>query len=256
MSDAPTRLAAVIEYHGASFAGSQTQPKLPTVQGCLENALGIVARLPVKAYPCGRTDSGVHATGWVAHFDWPETPSAKLPFQLTALLPKAMSVREIRRVPADFHARFRAFSRTYEYSLHQGRRPLLSDRSWSLPRLPDLDALREHASLLLGRHDFSALARESAREVNPICTLASVEWLVPEPGCYLLRVEGDRFLHNMIRAMVGTMVYLAVQSDASGRWTAILASRDRSQAGRTAPACGLCLVHVGYPDWDDYEILS
>lgn len=243
------RWALGIEYDGAAFKGWQSQSAGAGVQDALEAALARVAGEPVRVHAAGRTDAGVHATGQVVHFDCraPRPPRAWV-LGTNSLAPEAVAVRWARPVAPDFHARFSALSRRYRYRiLNREVRPALDAGrvAWVRGTL-DHAAMHEAAQQLLGEHDFSAFRAAQCQSRTPMRYVSEI--LVRRRGdMVIVDIEANAFLHNMVRAIVGSLITVGSgQRDAA--WLGeVLASRDRGRAGPTAPACGLCLVGVRYP---------
>lgn len=240
-----------IEYVGTDWHGWQIQPSHPTIQGAIETALQTALREPVNVVGSGRTDTGVHASGQVAHvaIDGP-VDTYKILGSLRGLLPRSIAVRSIRPVHDAFHARFDARSRQYRYRL--GTIPFAIDESirWYLRPAPDIDRMNEAAFHLLGKHDFDSFCRTQSETENRVCTVEHAAWTpVPDhEGKLDFVIRADRFLHGMVRAIVGTLVEIGQDKRAVEDITTILAARDRTHAGFAAPAHGLMLEKVGYPD--------
>ena len=251
----PHALAITVAYRGAGFAGFARQPGQRTVQGCLENALGIIVRREIDIAVAGRTDAGVHALGQVVSFAATgcEPGDAALMRSLNALAGEGIAVRGLRRARAGFSARFDAVSREYRYRIATGTVPplFLGDVAWWTRGL-DVEAMREGAAHLAGEHDFrsfcvtdSAVGKRTFRRVDEI-EVYEEEQLGERH--IVVRVVGNAFLHSMVRVIVGTLVEVgAGRRDPS--WVAdALAACQRSAAGQTAPALGLTLWKVEYPD--------
>ncbi len=224
------------------------QPDAPTVQGELERALGRVCGEPVRVVGAGRTDAGVHATGQVISFRGATgLDDVTLARAVNALLPDDIALSSLERVGDDFHARFSATSRAYEYRLRTGseRRPLERAREHWSPRPLDLDAMRAAARSLLGRRDFSAFAagEGGAR------TIRRADWR-REGSLLRFQIEADAFLRGMVRAIVGTLLWVGRGKMGVDEFARIVAAGDRSAAGPSAPAHGLCLVAVQYGGGD------
>ena len=241
-----------IEYDGGPFRGWQVQPGQPTVQGALEQALAVVLRAPVGVVGSGRTDTGVHARGQVAHFETeqPVDPH-RLQRSLAGLLPSSVVVLRVEQVPDGFHARYSATERRYRYHVACGPRALDAHLRWTLrPALlpADFERMNAAAGLLLGRHDFDSFCRTQSATVNRVCTVTHAAW-TPDAraGDWTFEIAADRFLHGMVRAIVGTLVEVGRGRRAPESLSGVLAATDRRAAGQAAPAHGLVLERVTYP---------
>lgn len=238
-----------IEYLGTDWFGWQIQPDHPTVQGAIETALETVLRRRITIVGSGRTDTGVHASGQVAHMSLEEAID---PFRLRAsvngLLPSSIAVPNIRQVRDDFHARYDARSRQYRYRI--GARPFAIDHPirWHVKPAPDLNMMNEAAQLLLGTHDFSSFCRTQSETENRVCTVDTASWSFTPAGHADFVIRADRFLHGMVRAIVGTLVEVGHGKRLPGNISEILSARDRTVAGFAAPPGGLMLEKVEYPD--------
>lgn len=246
------RLAMGVQYDGTAFHGWQFQrqaPHLPTIQGALEAALSHIANEPITSICAGRTDSGVHALAQVIHFD---TTAHRTAYDwmagVNAKLPPAIAVQWVKPVSIDFHARFSARARSYRYIIYQNRaRQALMRQCATWVKTPlDVPAMQQAAQLLIGTHDFSALrsshcqANNAIRQVSLSSISAQGPWLIYE-------VSANAFLHHMVRNIVGTLLVVGRREQPPAWVSKVLASRDRCQAGVTAPPQGLCLRDVCYP---------
>ncbi len=235
-----------IEYDGSDFHGWQVQPDLRTVQGELERGLQTIVNHEVKLVGSGRTDVGVHALGQTANFRTESGLDGKAMLRaLNGVLPRDILVKGVREVEDGFNARFSAKSRMYRYRIFPGRTAVLRRYVWEVLYRLSREKMTEAARFVLGKHDFSSFCvAESVKDDNT-CRVKSAEWQSCD-GELVFTIEADRFLHSMVRSLVGTLVevgrgYLSV-SDLGE----ILKVKDRTQAGPTAPACGLYLVEVKY----------
>ena len=238
----------ILEYDGSRYAGWQRQPDQPTIQDAVETALFQLTQQAVSVVGAGRTDSGVHALGQVASFrsnrDWTAREWTR---GFNARLPPDIAVRAAAIVPDEFHARYAARGKLYEYRiLNRPDRPTI-DRAylWHVHKPLDDKAMDQAARHLIGSHDFSSFEGSLTDNEDPVCHLQQLE--VSRRGD-LLQIEAyaDRFLKHMVRAIVGTLVEIGLGTRAAASIADILASRDRTAAGRTAPAHGLFLVRVDY----------
>jgi tRNA pseudouridine38-40 synthase len=246
-------LKLTLAYDGTDFVGWQRQAEGTSIQGLLEDALARFEGAPVTVHGAGRTDAGVHALAQVASVSLtashhPDTMQRAL----NAVLPPDVRVLQIAEEAADFHARFSAIGKTYEYRIVNAPfvSPFVRRYVWHVPGRLDLDAMRESASILTGTHDFAAFQGVGSAVSHTTRTIRRIEWHPGEGSCrpLAIRFDGNGFLRHMVRNIVGTLV-----DTGAGRWPAdrvrvILESRDRARAGQTAPACGLFLVSVEYPE--------
>jgi len=239
-----------LEYDGTSFYGWQLQAEGRTVQGALEEALHRATGQAVRVTGASRTDSGVHAEGQVAHFDTESRLSAgEFLAALNYWLPNDVSVLDCREASMSFNARYSASSKLYRYRLLLGpvRRPLRDRFVVRVWQPLDLEAMRACSAMLLGPHDFASFATEHGDGESGVRNVLRSE-LVEAADELRYFVEANGFLYNMVRAIVGTLLMVGRNSLAPADFAAILGSRDRKAAGPTAPARGLTLVRVNYPD--------
>lgn len=247
------RLAFLIEYNGKRLCGSQYQKGVRTVQAELEGALSTYARQPVSVILAGRTDSGVHAAGQVAHADWPAAPAPdlnRLTWALNGIMADDVSVACAQVVPEDFHARFSALSRHYAYRIlnRDQRSALLRDTHYFVPARLDLEAIATACSFLVGQHDFRAFKSSNSDTVTSQCRVSRAELLNLGEGVLEFRISANHFVYNMVRIIVGTLIEIGLGKKRPEVMAMALAEQDRSLAGPTAPAWGLCLESVTYPD--------
>ncbi|MFQ5868539.1 MAG: tRNA pseudouridine(38-40) synthase TruA [Candidatus Zixiibacteriota bacterium] len=239
-------LKLTIEYDGTDFAGWQTQPNERTVQGEIEKVLTTILGKKIELVGSGRTDSGVHAFGQIANFKvGGEIDPAKLLHSLNSMLPNDVVIRELSEVPEDFHARYSAISRIYSYRIHLGRSALNHRHVWELPYDLGLEELKWCAEVIRGEHDFTSFCVAKSQKDDCSCEVLVADW--KKVGRELLfHIEADRFLHTMVRSLVGTMVEVGRGFLPKEQFREILELEDRTKAGPTAPAKGLCLVAVRY----------
>lgn len=243
------RIAIEIQYDGTNFNGWQFQNGGRTVQGEIEGALQVLLREKIRVVAAGRTDSGVHALGQVAHFNLPaDIGLQRLCIGLNGILPRDVAVRNAFQVADDFHARFSAVERTYQYVIynHHSRSPFAMHRAmWVRQRL-DCDYLRSAAGLLVGEMDFSSFCKKrESKHVNTVRRIVSID-IVKDGDLIRLVITGNAFLHNMVRIIVGTLVEMNTSSADPGLIAEIIAKQDRDSSGITAPPYGLYLLKIAY----------
>lgn len=244
------RIVLAVEYDGSQFSGWQRQssPELATVQGSLEEALSQIADRPIQVNCAGRTDAGVHATCQVVHFDSAIDRGEKAWTQgVNSLLPASVRVLWSKRVAEDFHARFSALHRRYMYIVYRRKTAsaLLAGQLTHSYESLDLDAMNRACDSLLGEQDFSVFRAAGCQSRSPFRNIQHARWF--ETGPFLVfDVQANAFLQHMVRNMVGSLMAVG-RADQPPEWlAAIIASKDRTQAGITAPATGLYLMEVGY----------
>jgi len=244
--EAERTLKLVLEYDGTEFSGWQVQRNRRTVQGVLQEVLGGLLGELVRVIGAGRTDAGVHALGQVAHFRTHNPmPTWRIWRALDGLLPEDIAVREVAEAPPDFHARFSAKARRYRYCIYLRRRALGRQYGWLVPYKIDLARMGEAAGAILGRHDFRAFCIAASVPEPPFCTVSEATWTEGEDGLYF-DIVADRFLHSMVRLLVGTMLEIGrgkLPPEVVGE---ALTLGDRGIVGPSAPAHGLCLMEVRY----------
>ncbi|WP_420320046.1 tRNA pseudouridine(38-40) synthase TruA [Flagellimonas sp.] len=236
-------------YFGKAYHGWQNQPNAITVQEVLEKALSTLLRERIELVGAGRTDSGVHAKEMFAHFDVEENANAEeLLYRLNAFLPEDIAVQNIRKVSAEAHARFDAVERTYEYWIVQEKNPFYSDFAHFVKLPLDVDAMNQSAKYLLDHKDFECFSKSNTDVKTFLCDVKSAFWEIRSDKL-VFTISADRFLRNMVRAVVGTLLDVGLGKMKPGEIKAILQSKDRGKAGVSVPAKGLYLTKVSYPKW-------
>jgi tRNA pseudouridine38-40 synthase len=222
------------------------------VQTDLESAFSILARTPVRVILSGRTDSGVHATGMVGHFEWGDTELdiGKFVRAANGILKRDIAVKRAKVVPDTFHSRFSAISRQYVYRILNGRErsPLLKDTHYFLVQPLDLKPMIDGASQILGEHDFGSFRSTNADKTSTLCNVTRSEFLNLGEGQLEFYIAADHFVYNMVRIIVGTLVEIGLGKRAPETVREALLTSDRNLAGPTAPPWGLTLQSVMYPD--------
>ena len=242
------RYFITFSYNGTDFHGSQTQPNGNTVQAEMEAAFATILREPVALTFAGRTDAGVHAEKMVAHFDWTKALPANMDGRLNRLLPDSIAVQAIQRVTDDAHARFDATSRTYHYRITTRKDPFTNQfRTRVAPGL-DMKAMNEAARLLLGQQDFASFCRTHTDVKTTICDVREARWVQENEHEAYFVITADRFLRKMVRAVVGTLFEVGKGKMTADEFAQVIAAKDRCQAGHSAPAEGLALIEITYPN--------
>jgi len=235
-------------YFGKSYHGWQRQPNAISVQEVLEEVFSTLTGDEKFLVAAGRTDTGVHAKQMYAHFESDKIEdTVDLVFRLNSFLPEDISVKRILEVPAEAHARFNATERTYEYWLVQQKNPFYSDTAHYVNRQLDVQKMNKVAKMMLEYTDFECFSKSQTDVKTYLCDLKKAKWQATE-DCLVFSITADRFLRNMVRAVVGTLLEVGL-----GKWTIddvkyILESKDRSKAGTSVPAKGLYLVDIKYPE--------
>ncbi len=238
-----------LRYDGGAYCGWQRQPGVPTVQRTLEQALATLLREPVETTGAGRTDTGVNASYYVAHFDvsQPVADPPQLLRKLDFMLPGDIAVSSVTPVADDAHARFDAREREYRYFLSPHKNPFTRHASWQYYVPLDVDRMNEAAAVLLEFDDFTSFAKLNSNNKTNRCRIMQAGWTVDAQDVLCFTIRADRFLRNMVRSVVGTLVDVGRGRYTPDDFRAIVASRDLSRSSAGAPAQGLFLSDVRYP---------
>lgn len=237
-----------LSFDGTKFHGWQIQKNANSVQGELNDALQTLFRNPIETTGCGRTDTGVHAKMFYAHFDSEEINDvAALQNKLNALLPFEIAVEAIFKVENDHHARFTAKSRTYEYHIINRKDPFCIGKAWYNLNCPEIEQLNKFVVLLQEYSDFTSFSKSNTQTFTNNCKIMHAEWTTGKNGHKIFTIQADRFLRNMVRAIVGTLIMSAEKNLNEDQFRKILESKSRSEAGVSVPAHGLFLTNVEYP---------
>lgn len=237
-----------LSYNGKEYFGWQRQPKQNSVQQEIEVALSkLLSNQPVQVVGCGRTDTGVHAKQYFLHVDLPPIESKEhLIFKLNRMLPDSITIHRINEVDQELHARFNAISRTYRYFIHLKKDPFINELSWYYPQSLNFDKMNEAAAILLGKQDFTSLSKLHTDVKTNICTVTKAHWVKQNDLEWYFEISADRFLRNMVRATVGTLLEVGLgKMDALG-FKAVLEAKDRGAAAISVPAHGLFLWEISY----------
>lgn len=256
------RYSIRLSYNGAAYNGWQIQTAGETIQGSLQRALSILAGRHISVTGAGRTDAGVNAVNYVAHFDMDEGPGLEpgvLRYKLNAILGKGITVHEVAPAADDFHARFSACSREYKYLLHRKKDPFMDAFSWYCGYSLDVGAMNEAALFLEGTHDFRCFEKKGGNNRTSVCTVSGAVWRTytpahvmelgypASPGDYLVfTIRADRFLRNMVRAIVGSLIDVGRGKESPGWIKSLVESGTRSDAGESVPGHALFLTGVEY----------
>ena len=246
-----------LSYDGTGYHGWQVQPNGVSVQEVLQKALSTLLRQPTEVTGAGRTDAGVHASMMVAHFDWPaahegegceEAPldCTQLTYKLNRLLPPAVAVQAVRPVGPEMHARFSATRRTYHYYIHTRKDPFLRGYSWQVNVPLDFALMNEAAQVLLEYSDFTSFSKTGTDVKTNICQLTEARWEQLKPGEWRFTVSANRFLRNMVRAIVGTLVEVGRHRMTISQMRHAIEAKDRQRAGESVPGHALYLTNIEY----------
>lgn len=236
-----------ISYNGKGYCGWQRQLQQLSVQQVLEETLSTILREDIKIVGAGRTDTGVHAKQLFAHFDSKGMEiNDELLFRINSFLPKDISVRNIYKVQDNAHARFDALKRDYEYRIFIGKDPFSQDFAYQIYKRPDVEKMNKAAEFLLVYKDFQCFSRTNSDVKTYNCKIERAFWK-EENGFLIFTISADRFLRNMVRAIVGTLLDVGFGKTSIEDFQGILHSKDRSEAGASAPAHGLFLKQISYP---------
>lgn len=236
-----------LAYKGTRFHGWQVQPNAISVQENLEKCLSTITRESIAVTGCGRTDTGVHARYFVAHFD-SEKQNLDHPdfvYKLNSFLDKDITLFRISKVAAEAHARFDAISRTYQYFIHLHKDPFKAETSWFFFRQPNLEKMNEASGILFEYTDFTSFSKLHTDVKTNNCKIYRAEW-TQENGAIIFTVQADRFLRNMVRALVGTILEVGLGKITLDDFREIIEKKDRNEAGLSVPAQGLFLTDVEY----------
>lgn len=246
-----------LSYDGTGYHGWQVQPNGASVQEVLQKALSTLLRQPTEVTGAGRTDAGVHASMMVAHFDWPaahegegceEMPldCTQLTYKLNRLLPPDVAVQAVRPVGPEMHARFSATRRTYHYYIHTRKDPFLRGYSWQVNVPLDFALMNEAAQVLLEYSDFTSFSKTGTDVKTNICQLTEARWEQLKPGEWRFTVSANRFLRNMVRAIVGTLVEVGRHRMTISQMRHAIEAKDRQRAGESVPGHALYLTNIEY----------
>lgn len=250
-----TRYFIQLAYDGGAFHGWQIQPNASSVQDTLQRALTTMLRQEINIVGCGRTDAGVHASYFVAHFDAVpfNIPVGDLAFKLNRFLPSSITVRTVFPVSGEDHARFSPVARTYHYVITQKKSPFLKDYAYFYPYSLDIDLMNKAANAMLNYTDFTSFSKLHTDVKTNNCDLMKARWY-QQGDLLVFEVQADRFLRNMVRAIVGTLMEVGRGKANIEDVCRIIEAKDRGAAGASAEGQGLFLTHVQYADHLDAKL--
>ena len=239
-----------LTYKGTSYNGWQIQNNAPSVQQTLQDALSTLLRCPIQVVGAGRTDTGVHAAYYVAHFDVEDSipDTSAFTYHLNRLLPADIAVFSATHVPDEAHARFDAVAREYTYHILPYKNPFRQKTTWQYSVPLDRPKMNEAATLLLDYKDFTTFSKLHSNNKTNLCRIEQAIWTQEEDGELIFTIRADRFLRNMVRSIVGTLVEVGRGKRDVTDFRAAIESLDRSRAGSSAPAQGLFLSDIRYPE--------
>ncbi len=237
-------------YLGSEHHGWQVQENSKSIQGDTEDAFSILLGEKIRLTGAGRTDTGVHAREFYAHFDASIDPELlqkmELVYKVNRILPHTIAIYGIHTVSPRAHARFDATDRTYHYIICTRKDPFYHGRAWIFERPLDISKMQDASDLLLKNDDFGSFARSNTQVKTNICSVYEAKWDKQE-HLLVFRIKADRFLRNMVRSIVGTLVDTGLGKLSTNDFSRIIEARDRRRAGYSAPACGLYLMKISYP---------
>jgi tRNA pseudouridine38-40 synthase len=234
-------------YNGTHYHGWQTQPNAKTVQETLTHVLTTILDSKIQLMGAGRTDTGVHAMQMFAHFDYDlQVDDSKIIHNLNAMLPNDIVVFDIFEVKFDAHARFDATARTYQYHINDQKKAFSNDLSWYFSKKLDVDLMNQAAKLLIYHLDFECFSKTNTDVNTFICHVSEAFWET-QNNDLVFTITADRFLRNMVRAIVGTLLNVGLHKISLTEFVEILHSKDRKKAGFSVPAHGLFLTKIAYP---------
>ncbi len=241
------RYKITIIYDGTDFCGWQTQPDVRTVQDVMENRLSIILGEDTAVYGASRTDAGVHAVGQVAHFDALEKYRPEiLKRRLNSFLPDDIAISKIEVVDNSFSARYSSKWKLYKYWIHLEKDPLKRRYSWYFNRKVDIELLNKLVRLIIGEHNFGGFAKQIPASKSTICHISDARWCSSDNSSLYFEVKGNRFIHTMIRSLVGAMLDTVKESLKFSQFDEILRAGDRIHQFETAPPDGLFLIKIEY----------
>ncbi len=235
-----------LSYNGKNYHGWQVQPEAITVQGTVNRAISTILQENISVIGAGRTDAGVHASQMFAHFDTDKIIDENFSYKLNAILPNDIVIIKTKQVSLDAHARFDAINRSYEYHIWLGRNPFLLDTTWQLQyQNIDVTAMNQAARILFEYEDFECFSKVKTDVNTFICKITQAVWKY-DKNKLTFYISADRFLRNMVRAIVGTLLEVGLGKKSIENFREVIESKNRCKAGTSVPAKGLFLTNVSY----------
>ena len=242
-----SRFFIQLKYKGTNYHGWQVQPNANSVQAEINLALSTLLQKDIVVTGAGRTDTGVHATEFYAHFEVDELLDLEhICYKLNCILPKDISIVQLFKVRDDDHARFSAIERTYEYWITKTKNPFLVDGAYFFSQELNITKMNEAAQLLIQKADFSCFSKSNTDTFTNDCTITKAIW-EEKNDLIIFTISADRFLRNMVRAVVGTLIEVGLEKIEPQEIINIIVSKDRNKAGTSVPAHGLYLTKINYP---------
>ena len=244
------RFFITLSYNGKNYCGWQIQPNAISVQQTLQESLSTILRKKIDVVGAGRTDSGVHARNMIAHFDWDNDAfdTQDLAVKLDRFLPKDIAIQSIKEVVPNAHARFDAIARIYSYRVTLYKDPFLHEFKHRVYFTPDIELMNHLCTVLLNTADFTSFSKLHTDVKTNICRVTHAHWEKTDDGDYLFTIKADRFLRNMVRSIVGTLLQAGRGKLDEKGFREIIAAKDRRVAGESAPGHALFLEKVEYPE--------
>ena len=235
-----------VAYKGTNYSGFQSQKNANTIQAEVQKAFKIILKKELELTGSSRTDAGVHACQNYFHFDLESELSPSLLYNLNAILPIDISVKNLLKVKDDAHCRFDAISREYKYHIYQKKDPFLFDKAFYFPYTVDIEAMQKAAAVIKDYSDFTSFSKRNTQVKSFVCDIKESEWIIQE-GCLIYHVKANRFLRGMVRALTATMLNLGRRKIDIPAFRKIIEARDCTLASFSAPAHGLFLTEVCFP---------
>ncbi len=236
-----------LAYDGTRYHGWQIQPNGISVEGEIELRLSTLLRQPIDIVGAGRTDAGVHARHMVAHFDFEDGCDTKqLCYRLNRMMPPDICIYKIEKVADDLHARFSATSRTYHYYISTKRNPFNRQYTWLCHYDLDFELMNQAAEILMEYKDFASFCKSHTDVKTTLCNIIEAKWIKDDEGCYYFRIKANRFLRNMVRAVVGTLVEIGRHRLSLDDFRNVIEGKKRTMAGESMPANALFLEKIEY----------